>query len=244
MSALGDRIRFAREQKGLHQDKLASLVGVSSGKVIWTWEKGSGKPDAEKLVMLCKVLGVSASYMLDYYANDKIELNADEIKLIRKYRMLDAHGKKNTDFILNSECERLTSSATAQKSRYRNIDFYDYPASAGVGMYIDDVIKNTIRIPVNRITEGADYIIPVNGDSMDPTFFSGDRVCVKSQPFVLTGEIGIFMIGGDVYIKEYGNDRLISHNGKYDDIKFGTYDEIYCKGKVLGVLDMNDFLYE
>lgn len=52
MSTLGERIRFAREQKGLLQSELAKLINVKSSGVISNWEKDLNKPDAEKIVRL------------------------------------------------------------------------------------------------------------------------------------------------------------------------------------------------
>ncbi len=64
MSTLGERIRFAREQKGILQNELAKLIGIKSSAVISNWEKDINKPDAEKIVRLCDVLDVSVSFLL------------------------------------------------------------------------------------------------------------------------------------------------------------------------------------
>ena len=66
--------------------------------------------------------------------------------------------------------------------------------------------------------------------------FDGDIVLVKEQPSVDLGQIGIFDIEGNGYIKKFGGDRLISLNAEYDDIEFSDYDEerIRCLGKVIG----------
>lgn len=71
MSTMGERIRTAREKKGIFQSQLATLIGVKSAGVISNWEKDLNKPDAEKIVRLCQALDVSASYLLDYYETKK-----------------------------------------------------------------------------------------------------------------------------------------------------------------------------
>ncbi len=48
---------------------------------------------------------------------------------------------------------------------------------------------------------------------MEPVYYDGDIVLIKSQPAVENGEIGIFIIENSGYIKKYGGDRLISLNG-------------------------------
>jgi len=60
MNTFGERIKKARQAKGLSQAELAKIMGESSGNVIFTWEKGTGKPDYEKIALLCDVLEVSA----------------------------------------------------------------------------------------------------------------------------------------------------------------------------------------
>ena len=94
MSTLGDRIKLVREQKGLLQSQLASLIGVKSSGVISNWEKGINKPDADKIVKLCEVLDISVSYLLNYHGKSQLELDPLEKKLIEKFRRLMSMKKK------------------------------------------------------------------------------------------------------------------------------------------------------
>ena len=65
-------------------------------------------------------------------------------------------------------------------------------------------------------------------------YHEGEIVLVKEQPQVELGEIGIFIINDEGFIKKYGGDRLISLNDDYDDIMFSEDDYIKCCGKVIG----------
>ncbi len=80
----------------------------------------------------------------------------------------------------------------------------------------------------------ADFAIPIDGNSMEPDFSSGDIVLVKSCPNIPEGKIGIFVLDGDVFIKEYGGDCLISHNSEYKPIMLKNYGVSICLGRVLG----------
>ena len=51
------------------------------------------------------------------------------------------------------------------------------------------------------------------------------------------GDIGIFVVNGDVFIKELGDHCLISHNKAYKPISLHSSDSIYCSGRVLGVVE-------
>lgn len=68
-------------------------------------------------------------------------------------------------------------------------------------------------------------------------FHDGDHVLVRSQETVDVGEIGIFVINGDAYIKKLGKGKLISLNEKYKPIPLRNDDSIHCCGKVLGVVE-------
>ena len=80
----------------------------------------------------------------------------------------------------------------------------------------------------------ADFAIPISGDSMEPEFSSGDIVLVESCPNVAQGKVGIFVLDGDVYIKEYDGDRLISYNEEYPPILLKKFETAVCPGRVLG----------
>ena len=84
------------------------------------------------------------------------------------------------------------------------------------------------------MTEAADEIIRVNGNSMEPTFTDGDMVLVKHTSGIRPGEIGVFICNDTGYIKEYRKDGLHSHNPAYKTITFTENEAVRCIGKVLG----------
>ena len=108
--------------------------------------------------------------------------------------------------------------------------------SAGTGAFLDDEYTEEWHILKNYYTKNADFCVTVTGDSMEPTFMDGDIVLVRSQPEIRVGEIGVFLLNGEGYIKEAGDGCLISHNCAYEDIPITAEDQFVCFGKVLGVL--------
>ena len=60
---LGEKIRRLREERGLSQEELAEALDVSR-QTVSNWENDKATPDAVKLGLLCKALGVSADEML------------------------------------------------------------------------------------------------------------------------------------------------------------------------------------
>ena len=120
--------------------------------------------------------------------------------------------------------------------RSLKIDWFTLPASAGTGNILDSDLAEELLVPDSAEAEQADFVISVGGDSMEPTYHNGDKVFVEKCDSVDVGEIGIFVVNGDVYIKELGNQCLISHNEKYKPIRIGENDSVYCCGRVIGIV--------
>lgn len=101
----GEKLRSARTAKKLTQNKLANLIGAKN-TAISNWEKDINKPDIDTLALICKALGVSATYFIE---NKEPSFSLKENDIIKKYRTLDEYGKKVVDNILNLEYERCSS---------------------------------------------------------------------------------------------------------------------------------------
>lgn len=93
MSTLGERIKAARENRGLNQADLARLCGVKTATAISNWETDSSKPDVDKLVMLCIALDVSPEMLLDYYPEESEQLPPEAKVVANDYLVLDESGR-------------------------------------------------------------------------------------------------------------------------------------------------------
>ena len=138
------------------------------------------------------------------------------------------------DTVLQKEYERRTEHAKEfiMLQPPLLVPYYGHVASAGTGQYVfDDIPPEMIEIENEMDNMQVDFAIGVNGDSMEPTYHDGDTLLIKKQSDINIGEIGIFMINGEAYVKELGDGVLISHNKKYKDI----HDSVICLGKVISV---------
>lgn len=235
--SLGERIKTARDNKGLKQSELADLIDVRSSGVISNWEKDINKPDADKIIKLCEVLDISVSYLLDYYGGD-IDITFEEKEKIKKYRRLDNYGKDVVDTVLNKELAR-TIEQMEYSANVIELKFLDAPVSAGLGDMLEDYENSEkVFVPLNSESRRADFILKIYGDSMEPKFSDGDYVLVRQQPTVDKGQIGIFGYDGKGYVKKFGGDRLISLNKKYSDIYID--ESARCFGLVLGTTSIID----
>ena len=236
MSFIGEQIKKYRNIKGMTQQDIADALGESSGRVIYNWEKGIGRPDCDKLARLCDLLGVSADELIGCKSTLQ-HPTAAEWSTIQKYRALDEHGKEVVDYLIDSEYKRVTALTRKPKPRMLKIDWFTLPASAGTGNILDSDLAEELLVPESAEAEQADFVISVGGDSMEPTYHDGDKVFVEKCDSVVIGEVGIFVVNGDVYIKELGNQCLISHNEKYKPIRIGEGDSVYCCGRVIGIVE-------
>lgn len=119
---------------------------------------------------------------------------------------------------------------------YYTYNYYDQPASAGTGQYLNDVQVEQIELPVDV---DADFVVPIYGDSMEPEYHSGDYVFVKLSVDLSSGDIGVFELYGDAYIKELIIDDsgacLHSFNTeKYKDIPIDADSDFRIIGEVVG----------
>ena len=140
---------------------------------------------------------------------------------------------KTTSSPTDTPPERI--SAPYEQS-FKTIPYY-YGLSAGTGIYhLGNDYSELIDIPNTPEYKYVTYAAKVNGDSMQPTFIDGETVLIARDITPLVSETGVFVIDGEMFIKERGKDRLISHNPKYEDIILSEYMNIVCEGKVIGKL--------
>ena len=107
--------------------------------------------------------------------------------------------------------------------------------------FLVDGPKETVRIDESILPEDTTFGVRISGDSMEPEFHDGQIAWVLQQESVANGEIGIFSLNGEAYIKKLQNDKdgifLISLNEKYAPIKVSENDRLDIFGKVLGKSD-------
>ena len=235
MTHLAETIRKARLDHNLTQEQLAQMIGVKSGSVIYNWESSTARPDVDKIPKICEALQITPDML---FRAEGDYPSVAEMNMIRKYRTLDGYGKAVVDSVLALEHERtMETQPKKQRARLLRIDFYNDPASAGTGGFLDNEAPEQILVKESPEAETADYVIPVRGNSMEPTFYDGSKVFVEKTETVYMGEVGIFVVNGEVFIKELGDNCLISHNKEYRPRKIGANDSVYCCGRVIGIVD-------
>lgn len=234
--SIGSRLKLRREELGLTQTELAKLVGVSKGS-IGNYESEISSPNENILIKLFSALDCDANYLYhDDINKSNDSISNTELQHIKKYRALDEHGKKIVDFVLNEEYDRSTEQESGELIQTNCIvlTMYEDAVSAGTGEFLSDGRCVEVTVDETPLTERADFILRVSGDSMEPTYYDGDKVLVENAVELSVGEIGIFVLNGQGYIKEYRPEGLLSHNKKYGIIRIGENDRCEVVGRVIG----------
>ena len=239
----GGKIKEARKAKNLTQKQLAEKIGAKHNSVS-DWENNKNKPDPDTIELLCGVLDITPNYLLSL---ETVEFSPVEKLLIKKYRSLDPHGQDMVDTILVKEYERvskygkLTAPATIiefhpkQDNNLLVLPYFRAGVSAGTGIFIlGNEAEDDIELPALPEYEAADVAIDVNGDSMEPDFSHEDIALVQRDAEMHIGDIGVFIVNGDAFIKELGEKELISRNKDYKNIPIHEGDNVVCMGKVIG----------
>ena len=94
---IGTRIRKYRKDRGLTQEQLANMIGISKGRVS-NWEQGINRPDADVLADICVALNVSPSEILNVHLSGD-DYSDHERKLISAYRS-KPEMQKSVDLLL------------------------------------------------------------------------------------------------------------------------------------------------
>lgn len=213
-------IHISQAIKKLCRDKNISLTELQnqcdlSKSFIYDLEKRSASPSCLKISKIADYLNCSVDYLLGRTENPETNSKVTH------------HSKK-----IFEELSKPTTKTII-------LPFYRTPASAGSGSWLpDETPVEYTNVPKTEKTNAADFILEVRGNSMQPKFFDGDCVLVKSSESIYEGEIGVFILNNESYIKKMGRGELISLNPAYEPIKLNDFDDVRCAGKVIGTIEL------
>lgn len=249
-SAMSMYLNGKREPR---QDKLSAIADAYNLNEAWLMgydvpmERNDNIHSASHLYNKLAKQGVDLS---GEKADWKISGTLDEetFNFVKQYMELDYIGKCSIKNTLKQELDRIKNLEDARKQieqlknelakRCKPRVLYTYMqkiASAGTGFYFDDIPSDTIEAPYCK---GADFVIGVNGDSMEPDYHDGDKLYVQKVTSLSIADVGIFTVWGECFVKELGEHGLISKNPAYDDI--AETDDVRLIGRVLGKVEENE----
>lgn len=238
-NAIRDKIFKLIDERGLNNIDLAEYLGIDPSTVS-SWKKKTYS-FTKYLSNIAKFFNVPLSYFQD--EDSENTFSSDEFLLIQNYRTLSPSGKQ---LILNSIKDLTNVEASIEASKELTPQSYPIKyakdkVSAGKGYNLNNNdLWEKRKIVCTKEAEEADFAVSVEGISMLPDYEDGDVVLVKSQNHIEIGQIGIFTMGDEGYIKQYGKDYLISLNPDCSPVYPTAYEKPHCWGLVIGKATLLD----
>lgn len=233
---IGENIKRYRLQNGWTQQELGAKIGISKN-AIGNYEKGFRSPKKDTMFDLANAFNISIDDLFPPIKNDsssntpQIQTIYDKLTPPRQNKVL-TYAEKQLNEQRNEEETKINE--VSEAIQLYSYDYYDHPASAGTGQYLNDVRVEQIELPVDI---DADFVIPIKGDSMEPDYHDGDLVFIQTSVDLNDGVIGVFNYNGDAYIKQLVIDEdqayLHSLNPAYKDMPITPDTDFRIIGEVV-----------
>ena len=231
----GEIIRSKRTRLGLDQAELAERIGVSRNTVAG-WETNHSRPDLAVLPKLCAALKIS----LNTFFGVERKRTAEETRVLEVFFSLEEGDRQSILWQMEGLRDRRAESREKEMQvllpKTVTLFVNELGAAAGFGAALGEAQGERMVLLADRDTERADEVITVCGRSMEPTFLDGEQVLVQHTKDLREGEIGIFLVDNEGYIKEFRKDGLHSHNPEYKTMTFREGQTVRCIGRVIGKL--------
>lgn len=133
--------------------------------------------------------------------------------------------------------ETLSNEAEPAKLS-KAVFLYELSACAGDGFFMDGASAPEREIQTEYLD--ADYAVRISGKSMEPTITDGSIVFVKHVNELNEGDIGIFLVDGNVMCKRYcldGGEKWLrpdNESPEFNAIRIKEGMNCLLQGKVLG----------
>lgn len=238
MSTLGNKkvmsnnIRQQMDLRGMSVKQLSDSLNLKYTTVI-DWVNGKTYPRIDKIELMANFFGINKSDLIENYTGGLVKEIVDIASKLNEPRQSNVLNYANAQ--LN---EQDNHTAISNIGKPLNI-VTGRATAAGAPLNGNDQDAAAVHTLIDgaRVPSGADELVTVDGDSMEPLLHKGSQVFIHYQPTVENGEIAI------VHIKDTGvtckkvyvdgcNVTLVSLNEAYEDMHFSA-DEVNVIGKVL-----------
>lgn len=227
MNILGESIKKLRLNHNMTQSELGKLTGFKQN-TISQHEKGKRDIDEEDILKYCRALGISPQELFDMSSNRR---TSKELSII--YNKLDS---KRQVKVYDYASRQLDEQNGIQEEKVVYL-VRGRQSAAGSMIHVDDVDAEMGVLPSSIVPNGANELVRITGDSMEPLIKKGSEVYLRYQPTVEDGEVAIVRVEDEgVTCKHLYRDGknviLKSENPKYEDLIVDA-EKVSVIGKVL-----------
>ena len=222
-----------KKNRGLTTDEIAEKSGIPRGTLNKIFAGQTKDPQLNTVTKLVHCMGYALDDLEDLHPTAPQPPHYADLH--QRYRaIVDAASAEAYEQQLAEE--QSTATQDIPPLDIMPFRLSAQPASAGHGIDLGPENFHNIYVRKGCLPRGARFGVPVAGNSMEPRYHDGDILIVDGQP-VDQGEIGVFTLNGDGYVKRLGNGELISLNPDYEPIAIDDDDYFKHNGRVIGVLD-------
>lgn len=240
-------INVLKKEKGLTNAQIARMSGITLSTLDKITSGINTNPKLDTLQAICKVLGCTLDDFSDQPKMQKAPPYSSEAKkLADAYdNKLDNWGRQAVRELVETEIARCEDESQLRESPLKEepkvIPLYTNPAAAGYAAPIfgEDFEPYELK---PEDPQGAMFAVRVSGDSMEPHFPDGSIAFCNKDP-IADGEIGVFCLDGDSFIKQYhydpfmGMTYLFSLNRRRSDadklVTRSSGQTLTCMGRVM-----------
>ncbi|HAR6345690.1 TPA: helix-turn-helix domain-containing protein, partial [Staphylococcus pseudintermedius] len=198
MNSFKDRLKQIMSERKISQSELSRRTGIGRNSIS-DYLNGKYEAKQDKVFELAKALNVNEAWLMgfDISKNREIENSItsiyDKLTPPRQKRVLDFANEQLNE--QNNKVLHINSHNVISEE----VAVYGY-ASAGTGETLIDGVEFTTQY--NGHIPNHDFALQVNGDSMEPLFEDKEIIFVDKTKQINSGQIGIFVIDGEAYLKK------------------------------------------
>lgn len=237
---IGATLKRLLDERNMNVNELARRVNASPQTLYSVIKRNNGKVDFDLLLRICGELDTPIEAFYPAGMASPEGPTPAEQELLRRWRLLDDHGRDMTRRIMEGELQRMEESRRKEASdKGKIIPLFLTPAAAGYASPALGEDYEDYSVPADS---PADFAARIDGDSMEPLIPDGSIVLVSARARMSDGDVGLFFVDGDMKCKQYcedalGNIYLFSLNRERRDadvtVTAGSGVTVCCFGKVL-----------
>ena len=222
----GQMIDYFRNENSLTMEELGRRLGKNKSSIS-RWISGERYPKIEEIEEIAKYFNTDVETLI-FGFNTKInDITSiyNQLTTIRQERVYNYAEEQ-----LNEQNGQI------QEDNIVPIVF-GRQSAAGSMIHVDDSDAEMGVLPSSIVPHGANELVQITGDSMEPIIKKGSEVYLRYQPTVEDGEIAIVRVEDDgvtcKYLYRDGQNIILrSENPQYDDIVVDA-EKVSVIGKVL-----------
>jgi Predicted transcriptional regulator len=244
-------LKQLKKKRKITNEEISALSQTPLSTINKLFSGCTADPKLSTVIAVCKVLDVSVDDIIRGTADSskQISLTEEESRTLTDMRKLDSHSRNLISTVINCELTKQPSEKPADAHKAYNmkavkgppipltvtIPLYELPIYSGESAFSVGTSEFTVTVPKKSPQKTPDFALKIEGDSMEPDYAENDIILVKRASSAAKGHLGVFSLNGEIVVKIFAGNKLVSINKNYNDITLRA--PAVCVGEVVGKLN-------